>query len=142
MPLPNSYTEPTFKVYLIAVLSNVATVLGWTTSTPEVEEAVTDTELALGVADIVAATDIAAVRVLGERAILRRAQTALAPLYDLVEEQQQFRRSQAFQAVSKRLAAVETQALRYDTAGYAVGVGQRTYPGDPYSYLPDEARTA
>jgi hypothetical protein len=142
MPVPTAYDEAQLAAFLVTALSNVASVLAWTATTPEIGEAVLDTALALGVTDVADATDVAAVRVLGERAVLRRAQTALAALVDQNVDQVDFKRSQVGAAVTKRLAVVEAAALRYDRTGYAVGVGTRVYQADPYSYLPDTARTA
>jgi hypothetical protein len=74
MAAPTSYSETSFKQYLLYAIGAVATSLGWTFSTNQVAEALNETLLCYGEDDIAAITGAAnllKLRTLGRREIWR-----------------------------------------------------------------------
>lgn len=144
--IPVSYTEAELSTLMITQLSAIAGVLGWTTSTAEVADAVIDTLLAYfgtaGTNSVIAnATDIRKLRVLAYRAIWRAAVAALTAKYTFSTDGQSFQRSDMMKRAAEMLEKAEADAAVFDTStAPTVGVTTFRYPADPYSYLPDEMR--
>ncbi len=135
MALPSSYTEGTLKTYMLAVLAELATVLGLTSAS--FDEAVNDVLIAYGVDDIAAATDVARLRSLAQVAAYRRAQTVAAGWYDFSADGGDFKRSQLLKQIGALLAGAEREALNYvDT--YSIQTGTLTWTGDPYVFGDDD----
>lgn len=70
MPAPTSYTEDTLADFMQAVLKSVATDLTWT-DTADYQEAINETLLAYGAADIADASNITKLRLLARREVWR-----------------------------------------------------------------------
>jgi hypothetical protein len=140
MPPPSSYTEAELKTFIVTTLGEVGTILGWTTATTLVTEAVNDTLLALGVSDISSvsgATAIQQLRAMAAVSAWRAALGSLAARYDFADGDQDRKRSQVHKMILESLSLAESNAA-------AVGVGvagtiprqSLVYTEDPYSPLP------
>lgn len=136
MAAPTSYTETSLKQFMGRALGAVADVLGWTIHEGDYDEAVNETLLAYGVADIASATDIRKLRTLARREVWRAAMAELSTDYDYSKQGDRSSRSQAFAQAQKMFAMAETDAARYDTDANSVAVETVAY-ADPY-----EAREA
>lgn len=84
MPVPTVYTEQTLAEFMMQELKNSASDLGWTTADPDgdYQEAITETLLLYGVADVSEATNIRKVRALARVAIWESATKASVPNTD------------------------------------------------------------
>jgi len=123
-------------------LGTVAAALDWTVADDAVAEAVIDALLLLGVPDIAEATDIPTLRAAARLTIWRAAVGALAgqvtfssagSAYNLSDLQDQAERSLA---VAERDAAVQGV-----DPGMTARIGHIQWRHDPYTALPDSART-
>lgn len=141
MPAPVAYTEAELADYLITALGETATVLGWTSATDQVEEAVNDALLAYfgGAGDVADATDIPKLRALVRVAAWQSVVRWTATRYHFAEGTAEFDRQQVHDQALKALAEAEREAGLVG-AGPALVVTPVSYVHDPYACLPDESR--
>lgn len=137
MPLPTAYDEPTFAQYLLAVLGDMAGVLGWSTQT-HVQLALDDTLLAYAVDTYAEATDIGRLRAVGRVAVWRQALASLTARVDLTDESGfALKRAQYLAGAQAALALAEAEAAAVGAATlYQVGVTPVAYSADPYATPP------
>lgn len=143
MPVPTAYTEAALRTFMVTDLSDVGVILGWTTATLEVSEAVYDVALWLGVSDVASYTaSMDTLRKLARVAIWRAAVKALGARYTFAEDQQSFQRSDLQKHAREALALAEADAATTGLVpGYSIGVDTLVYPSaDPYAYYDDDAR--
>jgi len=144
MTVPTAYTEAELKTYLIMKLGEIATILGWTTATPQLGEAVSDTLLAYGLSDIAGVatpTGIAKLRALGAVMVWRAAVLSLSARFDFTDAEGSYKRSQAYDMALRSLALAEADAAQWGIGTAAVRVQNVVYPEDPYAYLPADLQT-
>lgn len=145
MPLVTSYTEKELGAFMATVLQDVATTLGWAVGSTDAGSYQPAVNAALraygGVTTTAEATDMAKLEALARREGWRQVMHATAGDYDSNEDKVDLKRSQAHKQAVAQFQLASTAALPYDGA-YKVGVGTRVYRGDPYTYLPDDARGA
>lgn len=142
MPPPTTYSEAILADYLASALGDLADVLGWTAGSPQVQEAVTDALLEMGVTAIaLVATplQIRGLRALGRRAIWRAAVQATSAKYDFGDSDARFTRSQMHSQALESLKMAETDCLRWDPDYSASIIGVKR-PSDPYIVLQDSER--
>lgn len=142
MPVLTSYSEPIFRAYLVSVLHEVATIIGWDTGSPQVEEAKNDALLDFGSTDISTVTstrDMRALRALGRRAIWRAVAQAVSAKYDFSDADARFTRSQIQAMALESLKLAEADCLEFNP-NYAVSVSRVSRPHDPYAVLEDATR--
>jgi hypothetical protein len=133
MAAPTSYSETSFKQYLLYAIGAVATSLGWTVSTNQVAEALNETLLCYGEDDIAAITGAAnllKLRTLGRREIWRAVCAEVSGDYNIENEAGKMDRSQQYSMAQRMLAQAISEALIYDAA-YNVERETVTY-NDPY----------
>jgi hypothetical protein len=143
MPVPTQYSEANLAEYIVSVLDEVASLLGWDNGTPQVQEALADTLLEYGqtdLAQITGTTSIRRLRALGRRAIWRAVVQATAGKYDFRDSDATFTRSQINSQAREMLKLAETDCLEF-SATYAVSIVSINRPHDPYSVRPDSERT-
>src|SRR5690349_11002269 len=124
MPAPTSYTEAIFRDYLVGVLDELASIVGWDIGSPPVVEACNDALLELGVSDIATVTkprDVLGLRALGRRAIWRAVVQAVSARYDFADSDAKFTRSQIQEMALESLKLAENDCLQFSPA-YAVQV--------------------
>ena len=144
MAPPLTYDEAAFKTYLVLKLGEVGTILAWTTATAQIGEAVSDTLLAYGVADlagVVTPTGIAKLRALGAVMVWRAAVLSLSARFDFTDAEGSYKRSQAYDMALRSLALAESDAAQWGIGTAAVRVQNVIYPDDPYAYLPAALQT-
>lgn len=142
MPVPIQYTEPQFRAYLVGVLDEVGSIIGWNAASTQVVEAATDALLEFGVTDITTVTkprSLMALRALGRRAIWRGVVQAVSGKYDFRDSDATFTRSQVQEMALESLKLAERDCAGFD-ANYAVTVLKVSRPQDPYSVIPDAER--
>lgn len=130
-PIPVSYSEETLAAYMLAVLADVGSVLGF--DGDEFDEAINDTLLAYGEDDIADATDIAKLRALARVEAWKLALIAAAARYDVSDGTQSLKRSQILSQIKSALAVAVDDASAY-TGDDSNVVGRATvvYADDPY----------
>lgn len=144
MAYPSSYTEATLTTYMHTVLSDVATVLGWSTATANYAEAVNDTLGAYGstaIASITGASAIYKLRTLARREAWRAACGALAAKFNFSADGHSVQRSDLYAHAKAEFERAETDALAFDGySGYNIGTAAVGYSDDWYE--PPESGTA
>ena len=143
MPVPTSMTEQNVADYMHAVLSDVATDLGFTaTSLGSYEEAIYDVALALGVGDVADETDMAKLRTFARLYAWKHALAAASARYDVADGTQSLKRSQMVDGIKEALAEAQSDASGYAEAisGFEVTVTPISRNRDPYVYASDEDR--
>lgn len=122
MAAPVAYTEPELQAYMLDVLADVASALGMTELS--LQEAVNDTLLAYGVADIAAATDIPRLRALARVAAWRAALARASSWYRFSADGATYNREQVAKQIRDMLGLAEADAAAYDggTGGVQVAV--------------------
>lgn len=144
MTIPTSYDATTLADYLVLVLGEIATILGWDASTPQVAEAVTDTLLAYPVtdiADLTTPTQMQRVRALGAVMAWRAAVRSLSARYDVAEDTSRGDRSQAHKMALENLALAESYAGECGIGLVRVERQPILYVDDPYSWVPEDLQT-
>lgn len=142
MPVPTQYSESLFADYLVSVLGDFATVLGWDMGSQQVQEAVADALLELGAVSIASVTttfQIRGLRALGRRAIWRAVVQATAGDYTVTDNNQTLEREQLQKQAKVALELAEYESLEWSPA-YAVTIVSVKRPADPYIVIPDEQR--
>lgn len=128
MPVPTSYTEDELAGYMHRRLRNVAASLGWT-APASYTDAVTDTLVAYGVADIGSVADVPRLLALADVEAWRAASAALAPKTDVSQEGRSNRRAMAYEHARDMLSDAITRALGFpagdDSTSSAPGSGSR-----------------
>ena len=132
MPVPTSYTEITFAMYLHGVLGVTAEMIGWTVVGDSYAEVINDTLLAYGVADIGDATDLSKLRVLGRMCLWQMAKTAVIPEVNYSADGQNYSREAIFQHIDNMLSQARIDALPFFDTGYQVDVYGVSHD-DPYA---------
>jgi hypothetical protein len=112
MPPATSHTEASLAAYMLAELSDVATVLGWTTQTP-LQHALDKTARAYGVADIADATDMDKLEALAAVEAWAAAARALASRIDMEADGGRFDRAKLHEHALKQLAQARRDARSY-----------------------------
>lgn len=142
MPVVQSYSEASFRDYLFGVLDEVGGLLGWTSGSVAVQEALNDALLEYGTSDIttiLGGTNLRHLRAFGRRAIWRAVVQATAGRYDFRDSDATFNRSQIQEQAREALKLAESDALAWDPS-YSVSIVRVTRPQDPYQVIPDESR--
>ena len=129
MAIPASYTEETLAAFMLATLKQLGAVLGLALG--DFEEAVNETLLAYGVANIADATDVPRLRALAKVEAWKVAQAQAGSRIDWSEAGASFKQSQYRTAVKDglELAIAEATKAGYiaeppsDLPGYEVMVG-------------------
>jgi hypothetical protein len=121
MPVPTQYTEVQLRNYLVAVLADVGTALGWDSGSVQVVEATNDALLEAGASDISIVTDIRGLRALGRRAIWRAVVQATAGNYSFSTYEQRFDRQQVNEQAHKALELAEADCREAGGVGLSVG---------------------
>lgn len=131
--VPSSYTEATLAQFMIDSLSDVAPVIG-KTSTNEFSEQVNDALILYGVDDIADATDIPKIRACAKVAVWRKALVDLMTRYSFQTDQQRFDRIEMAKLAKVVLANAEQEATAEGVVsiGPVIEVGTLNYPDDPY----------
>lgn len=140
MPVPTSLTETQLKTFLVTELGDVGTALGWTTTTPQLVQAVSDAEVLLGVSDVATETNIPRAWAAGRVAIWRAAIRSLGAQFQYSADGQSYSRQQ-LQAMAKDSLAMAEADLAEQGGGASIKVDRVTY-ADPYAALPDETLEA
>lgn len=134
MTVPSSYTESTLKALMVAELGNVGTVLGWTTATSQIQEAVYDALIAYGVDAIADATDANKLRAVAKRAAWRAAVNGLVTLVTFSVDGESVSRSDYLKNAREAMAQAEVVAATYGVSDVSVSVGSVIVAGNPYDY--------
>lgn len=140
MPPPTVYTEIELAAFQVAALGDLATALGWVTSTPAVVEAVNDALLTYGVSDVATAANIPRLRALARVAIWQAVVRATAGYFHFSVETLSFDKEQVHEHALKMIAEAEREA-GWVGAGPALVVTSVSRPHDPYTWVPIDART-
>ena len=143
MTTPTSYTEATLAAYMHATLGDVASALGWAAGTASYGEAVNETLIAYGAADIatVSGTEgIAKLRALARVESWRQVASYTAGAFDFSADGATYNRSQIHAQAVKALALAEADAMRYGAYGYEVVIQNVRDMHDPYAYIDDDDR--
>lgn len=142
MPVPVAYTETVLASTMLQWLDDLAGVLGWDIGAPQVQDAVAETLLDLGVSDIslvVTTQQIRGLRALGRRAIWRAVVEATSSKYDFADSDAKFTRSQMHTQALESYRLADTDCRAFDP-NYAVSIVSLRRPQDPYIVLPDNER--
>lgn len=132
MPVPTSYTEITFAMYLHGVLGVTAEMVGWSVAGGNYTEVINDTLLAYGVADIAQATDVSKLRVLGRMWLWQMAKTAVIPEVNYNADGQSYSREAIFQHIDNMLSQARIDALPFFDSSYQMDVYGVSHD-DPYA---------
>ena len=150
MPAPTSYTETSLAAYMVAELSNVGVVLGWTAATPQIVEAVYEVEFALGVVDIadlmwedaahtipiVDSERIPHARAQARLEAWRAAKKALASQIDTTADGQSFKLSQLYTQASTNVTEAKIELDAFAESADTIIVGSITRDTNPYAPIP------
>jgi len=142
MPAPTAYPEAIFADYLVSVLGNFASLLGWDAGSVQVIEAINDVELELGITNTTAMTtswQLRGLRALGRRAIWRAVIQAVAADYTTTDSNQTLERELLQKQALKALELAEVECREFDPS-YAVSIVNMNRPADPYIVLQDSQR--
>lgn len=134
MSIPTSYTETTLADFMEDQLKNIATMLGWTTTPDDYQEAVNEALLAYGETDISQITGTAnlqKLRVLARAEVWKAALAAVSGDFDFSADGGSYKRDQIFQHIKDMLDRATTEALVYDPL-YAAEIEEVEYGRDPY----------
>jgi len=149
--LPAAWTESTLLEAVENEVQSVSAVLQLVSPSTALETAVNfDVPAVLGVAsvedvDYDGVADVVKVFTIAKWKAWQKAFDSAVALFDVKTASLDAKQSQIFKQVSSRLAAAETDALRYPevvdsqsgTIGFAMVSGTATL-GSPYRYAPDE----
>lgn len=134
MAIPASYTETTLADFMQDQLKNIATMLGWTTTPDDYQEAVNEALLAYGettIANITGASNIRKLRALARAEAWKAAMAAVSGDFDFAADGGSYKRDQIFQHIKDMLGQAVVDALVYDP-NYAVEIEEIEYGRDPY----------
>ena len=138
MPVPTSYTEATFAVYLHSVLSTTAVELGWTATTDDYGEVITDTLIACDVTSInelAGMANMKKLRALGRYFAWQAAVEALVVEHNLSADGASLQRETVFKQAQQMLARAAEDAAVYDVGffggGYSIDILGVSHD-DPY----------
>lgn len=129
--------------YMIDVLKEVADLLGWTSATSDLQEAVNETLLAYGVdniSEISGRENIRRLRAFARYQAWNAVVNATAGYYNFSADNGRFDRSQINAQARENLKSAESDLLTF-TDQYRVGVDTLNYKNDPYQYRPEDDRT-
>lgn len=143
MAAPSSYSETTLAQYMQEVLSEVATILGWTTTPDDYQTAVDETLLQYGVDDITTVTgreNIKKLRTLARVEVWRQAMAATAGDYDFSADGGRYNRSQVHEQAKAQHAMALQDAMAYGLDNYRVTIDSINHIHDPYEYFEDDDR--
>lgn len=140
MPVPTSYTEAAFAVYLHSVLSTTAVELGWSadgTTPGDYTEVINDTLFACGVAaidEMMGMADVQKLRTLGRYYAWQAAVEALVVEHNLSADGATLQRETVFKQAQQMLSQAADKASTYGIGPYGnysveiIGVAHN----DPY----------
>jgi gamma-glutamyl:cysteine ligase YbdK (ATP-grasp superfamily) len=134
MTVPSSYTEANLKSLMVAELGNVGAVLGWTTATAQIQEAVYDALIAYGVSAIADATDANKLRAVAKREAWRAAVNGLVTLVTFSVDGESVNRSDYLKNAREALELAEVVAASYGVSDVSVSVSSVIVAGNPYDY--------
>lgn len=137
MAAPTLYSEALFAQYLLDVLKDTATALGWTTQ-GDVQAAIDETLLALAVSTIADATEIRKLRAVGRREVWRLVASATAAHYAFSADGASYNRQQIHDHAVAALRLAETDCMAFGIDGYAVRLDKVIFAQDPYGPIPAE----
>lgn len=124
MPVPTSYTEEAFAVYLHGVLSTTAVELGWDadgTTTGDYTEIINDTLIACGVAvidELSGMADVTQLRTLGRYYAWQAAVEALVVEHNLSADGATLQRETVFKQAQQMLNQAADKASAYGIGPY------------------------
>lgn len=134
MPVPTSYTENSFALFLHETLGDIADVLGWETVDGIYDEIINDTLLAYGVNNLSQATDIKKLRTLGKLMLFRAGMTAAIPEINYTADGATMSREAIFQHFKTMADQMYLESLAYAVDyNYDAQINGVTR-NDPYSY--------
>lgn len=134
MAIPASYTETTLADFMKDQLKTIATVLSWSTTPDDYQEAVNEALLAYGettIANITGAANLRKLRALARAEVWKAAMAAVSGDFDFSADGGSYKRDQVFQHIKDMLSQAITDALVYDP-GYAAEIEEVEYGRDPY----------
>lgn len=140
MPVPTSYTEAAFAVYLHGVLSTTAVELGWDadgTTTGDYSEIINDTLIACGVAaidELSGMADIQKLRTIGRYYAWQAAVEALVVEHNLSADGATLQRETVFKQAQQMLNQAADKASTYGVGpfgNYEVTITEVSHK-DPY----------
>lgn len=134
MTVPASYTESALKTLMVAELGAIGGVLGWTTATTQIQEAVYDALIAYGVSAIADATNANMLRAVAKREAWRAAVKSLAALVSFSVDGERVDRSDYLKHAYEALALAEVAAGAYGVSDLVVSVSSVVVAGNPYDY--------
>lgn len=120
MPVPTAYSESQLADLMLFELGGTASALGWELGEPQLMYAVYSVARLLGVSDVAAVTDMAALEVLARLSIWRAAKAGLADRYRLSIDGQAIDRQQHFDHAALMVAEYEQQAAGIGAGGIGV----------------------
>lgn len=136
MPAPSTYSESDLAAYMLDIMGQVATDLGWTASTPAMVRAIYATERACAVTDIATATDMGMVEAIAAREAWRVAARWTATLHNFGPQQGvSFAMSAINDQITTQLAFAEAAASIYGDPANTIVVSDIVHADDPYAPL-------
>lgn len=147
MPAPTEYSENDLAEYMIEILADIATVLGWDGDTPQITRAVYAVQRAYpddDLEDVSGATDMPLLEALARREALKAAATALAARVDIGSPAGDAKLAQQHAQCMRMLslATFEAEQLLGDVASQAIVVRPVRHTEDPYRVQGDAELSA
>jgi len=137
MAAPTSYTEAQLAEYMIASLGEVAAILGLTSSSDAIIEAVYDVASVFGVADVASITDMKALRPTARYYALNTALIVASSVYDFSVDGRSFSRGDIVDNLNKALkVAASNPNIKLGTendSNYYITTIPINHTQDPYS---------
>jgi len=144
MAIPSSYTEETLADYMQAVLQDVATALGWTTTPDDYQNAVDEALLMVemdDIAEISGRANINKLRTAARVAVWSQVAAATAGDYKFSADGGSYDRQQVHDHALAMLNRAETDAAALGLGHNVIGQDRLRHVHDPYEYHTDEERT-
>ena len=142
MAAPTSYTEAQLAEYMVSSLGETATILGLTSASDAIIDAVYDVASVFGVADVVSITDMKALRPTARYYALNTALAFATSVYDFAVDGRQFNRGDILDNINKALkVAASNPNIKIgneNDANYYITTVKINAVDDPY----DKARSS
>ena len=133
MTVKTSYSDATLLTYMISVLGSAGDVLGLTTASTIIVEAMDDILFDYGVTATANATDIKKLRTLARFHSWKSAKAEASLDYDFSDAGASYKRSQMFDHVVKQYLQARRDAMLY-LPDYQVESDELNWTGDPLEY--------
>jgi hypothetical protein len=134
MAIPSSYTETTLADYMMDQLKGIATMLGWTTTPDDYQEAVNEALLSYGaddIATIMGRDNLRKLRALAKIEVWKAALAAVTLDFDFSADGGSYSRDQVFQHIKDALNQSLTDGLVF-MPEYAAEIEEIEFGRDPY----------